>query len=78
MGFLKLKLTCWIVNEEGFMGSVTVLNLIYDLQKQLCGDCTVSSEKLINHTVPCKTNLNKLDLHQLVSDSIDGKACLKF
>ena len=35
MGFLKLKLTCWIVNEEGFMGSVTVLNLIYDLQKTI-------------------------------------------
>ena len=76
MGFLKLKLTCWIINEEGFMGSVTILNLIYE--KQLCGGCTVSSEKLINHTVSCKTNLNKLDLHPLVSDSIDGKACLKF
>ena len=47
-------------------------------KKQLCGGCTVSSEKLINHTVSCKTNLNKLDLHQLVSDSIDCKACLKF
>ena len=47
-------------------------------KKQLCGGCTVSSEKLINHTVPCKTNLNKLDLHPLVSDSIDGKTCLKF
>ena len=47
-------------------------------KKQLCGGCTVSSEKIINHTVPCKTNLNKLDLHPLVSDSIDGKACLKF
>ena len=47
-------------------------------KKQLYGGCTVSSEKLINHIVPCKTNLDKLDLHQLVSDSIDGQACLKF
>ena len=47
-------------------------------KKQLCGGCTVSSEKLINHTVPCKTNLNKLDLHPLVSDSIDGKLVWSF
>ena len=45
-----------------FMGNVTVSNLIYDLQKYfLCGGCRVSSEKLINHIVPCKTDINKLD-----------------
>ena len=45
-----------------FMGNVAVSNLIYDLQKYfLCGGFTVSSEKLINHIVPCKTDVNKLD-----------------
>ena len=44
------------------MGSVTVLNLICDLQKYFsCGGCTVLSEKLVNHIVPYKTDLNKLD-----------------
>ena len=27
----------------------------------MCGGCTVSSEKLIKHTVPCKTDVNKVD-----------------
>ena len=40
-------------NYIRFMGNVTASNLIYDLQKYfLCGGCTVSSEKLINHIVP--------------------------
>ena len=44
------------------MGNVTVSNLIYNLQKYFsCGSCTVSSEKLINNTVPWKTDVNKLD-----------------
>ena len=44
------------------MANVTVSNLTYNLQKYfLCGGCTVSSEKLINHTVPWKTDVNKLD-----------------
>ena len=44
------------------MGNATVSNLIYDLQKYfLCGGCTVSSEKLIDHIVPCQTDVNKLD-----------------
>ena len=44
------------------MGNVTVSNLIYDLQKYfLCGGCIVSSENLINHRVPCKSDVNKLD-----------------
>ena len=44
-----------------FMVNVTVSNEIYDLQKYfLCRGCTVSSEKLNNHTVPCKTDVNKL------------------
>ena len=45
-----------------FTGNVTVSNLIYALQKYfLCVGCTVSSEKLINHIVTCKTDINKLD-----------------
>ena len=44
-----------------FMVNVTVSNEIYDLQKYfLCRGCTVSSEKLNNHIVPCKTDVNKL------------------
>ena len=49
-----------------FMGNVTVSNLIYDLQKYfLCGGCTVSSEKFMNHIVRCKTDVNKLDTSPL-------------
>ena len=45
-----------------FTVNVTVSNLIYDLHKYfLCGGCSVSSEKLINHIVSCKTDINKLD-----------------
>ena len=41
---------------------ISVSDLIYHLQKYfLCGSCTVSSEKLINHIVPCKTDVNQLD-----------------
>ena len=62
-----------------FMVNVTVSNLIYDLQKYfLCGGCTVSSEKVINHIVPCKTDVNKLDTSPVGFNSIDGQAYVKF
>ena len=48
------------------MGNVTVSNLIYDLQKYfLCGGCTVSSEKFMNHILRYKTDVNKLDTSPL-------------
>ena len=62
-----------------FMGNLAVSKLIYDLQKYfLCGCCTGSSEKLVNPIMPCKTDVNKLDIPQLVSNSIDGQAYAKF
>ena len=55
----------WVVYHKiisnGYMG-IWVSDLICDLQKYfLCGSCTVSSEKLIKHIVPCRTDVNKLD-----------------
>ena len=55
----------WVVYHKiisnGYMG-IWASDLIYHLQKYfLCGSCTVSSEKLINHIVPCKTDVNKLE-----------------
>ena len=51
------------------MVNVTVSNLIYDLQKYfLCGGCTVSSEKVINHIVSWKTGKNKLDTSPISFD----------